>query len=282
MNPAHKTKSLQNTTVHYWEYHADKEPTLLLIHGFRGTHHGLAKLAEHLTDFHLIIPDLPGFGDSEPFSDAPHSLEHYSVFLDAFIHSLQLPAQPIIVGHSFGSIIASHYLAQHPETATKLILINPISSPALKGPRAVMTRLALSYYWLGRKLPARAAKQWLSSPPIVKIMSITMTKTNDDTVARYIHEQHKQHFSSFAHPSVVAEAFHASVNNDVSHVSHALQLPTLLIVGEKDDITSLEKQRLLHDSLPASTLYVISDVGHLINYEKPKEAAEAIQAFLSR
>ncbi len=275
------TLTLSHGTVHYWEYHTDKPRTLVLIHGFRGTHHGLARIAEQLGEYHLIIPDLPGFGASAPFADAPHSLDNYVTFVRDLLDGLQLK-KPIIVGHSFGSIITSHFVMQYPDAAEKLILINPIGAPALQGPRGVMTRLAIGYYWLGRKLPQRAAKRWLGAPPIVKIMSITMAKTKDKETLRYIHDQHKQHFSSFASPQVVAESFRTSVENDVSHVASDIQLPTLLIAGDKDDITTLAKQRELQQKLPNGELHVIDNVGHLIHYETPTEAAEAIRAFLSK
>ena len=167
MNPTHRSAVALGVKIHYWEYHEDKPQTLILIHGFRGTHHGLAKIAEQLSDYHLIIPDLPGFGASEPFNDRPHMLEHYVEAVGELIDTLALDT-PIIVGHSFGSIIASHLVADRPDIAEELILINPIGAPALQGPRGVMTRLAIGYYWLGRKLPARAAKGWLGAPPIVR------------------------------------------------------------------------------------------------------------------
>lgn len=250
-----------------------------MIHGFRGTHHGLAKIAENLPDYRLIVPDLPGFGSSEAFNAMEHSVESYVAFVDEFIEKLQLE-KPIVIGHSFGSIVASHFVATHPDVAEKLILINPIGAPALQGPRGAMTRLAITYYWLGRKLPASAAQSWLGAPPIVKIMSVTMAKTKDKNVRRYIHDQHKQHFSTFASPTVVAESFKASVSNDVSHIASKLTLPTLLIAGSKDDVTSLDKQHELHAAIPSSKLHVIQDVGHLIHYETPKEAALSINEFL--
>jgi pimeloyl-ACP methyl ester carboxylesterase len=272
--------TLPHGTVHYWEYHRDKSPTVVMVHGFRGTHHGLAKIADNLSDFHLIVPDLPGFGASQAFADSEHSVDRYVAFLKQFINELHLKEKPVIVGHSFGSIIASHFVAAHPEMADKLILINPIGAPALEGPRGVMTRLAIAYYWLGRKLPTRAAKSWLGAPPIVKVMSVTMAKTTDKELKKYIHDQHRQHFSTFASPDVVAESFKASVSNDVSHVAHKLTLPTLLIAGHQDDITPLDKQHQLHKNIPTSQLHVIDNVGHLIHYEKPTEAADVIRRFL--
>ncbi len=281
MTSVEKTLSLTHGNIQYWEHHPEKQPTLVLVHGFRGTHHGLARIADQLPEYRLIIPDLPGFGASSPLTDT-HSLDNYVAFLGDFIAALKLPEPPILVGHSFGSIVASHFAATAPHAISKLVLINPIGAPALKGPRSIMTRLAIGYYWLGRKLPARAAHAWLAAPPIVKIMSVTMAKTKDKATRAYIHDQHLQHFSTFASPQVVAESFRASVENDVSHAAERLTMPTLLIAGEKDDITAIDKQYELVEKLPAGSLHVIPDVGHLIHYETSTEAAAAIQAFLTK
>lgn len=278
MTDTQKTVELAHGAVHYWEYNSDKQLTLVMIHGFRGTHHGLAKIVENLSDFRVIVPDLPGFGASLPLANE-HSVDNYVQFVAQFITALKLQ-KPIVVGHSFGSIIASHFAAAHPNMLAKLILINPIAAPALQGPRGVMTRLAIMYYWIGRKLPQGTAKKWLGAPPIVRIMSVAMAKTKDKDLQRFIHDQHQQHFSTFASPDIVAESFKASVTSDVTHVANNLTMPTLLVAGDKDDITAIDKQHELHRRIATSQLYVIDEVGHLIHYEKPAEAAAAIKQFL--
>jgi pimeloyl-ACP methyl ester carboxylesterase len=269
------------STTAYWEFNPSKKPTIVMVHGFRGTHHGLQKIIDNLPDFHIIVPDLPGFGASEPFTHRPHSLDHYTLFLQEFIDSFHFKTPPILLGHSFGSIIASHYAAAWPTTIKKLILVNPIGTPALAGPRSAMTRLAIAYYWLGRTLPSRISKKWLAARPIVKVMSITMAKTKDKSLQAFIHDQHLQYFSTFASPTVVAEAFNASVTNDVREVADKLLMPTLLIAGDQDDITPLKKQQKLAQVIPHATLVALNDVGHLIHYEKPVEAATAIREFLT-
>ena len=52
-------------------------------------------------------------------------------------------------------------------------------------------------------------------------------------------------------------------------------------MADDDDITPLEAQRRLVTLFPDAELSVIEGVGHLIHYEKPVEAAAAIETFLS-
>lgn len=281
MEPKKHLLRFRRTDTYYWEYGNPKGPVIVMVHGFRGTHHGLEKIVEHLPGYHLIVPDLPGFGESEPL-DTEHNLDQYIDFVRVLLGSLDLKKPPILLGHSFGSIVASHYASRYAKTISKLVLINPIGAPALKGPRGVMTRLAIGYYLLGRVLPGKMSKAWLSTPAIVKVMSVTMAKSKDKDMRKFIHDQHLQHFSTFANPKVVDQAFKASVRHDVRQVAPIITTPTLLVAGELDDITSLEKQKQLHAALPDGSLVVISSVGHLIHYETPKEAAVAIDAFLSR
>jgi pimeloyl-ACP methyl ester carboxylesterase len=268
------------TTTNYWEYNPDKPTTLILIHGFRGTHHGLLKIAEQLPEYRLIIPDLPGFGVSEALLSG-HSIDDYVEWLYHFRQIVD-PSTPssYIVGHSFGSIIVSHYGALNPSTVNKLTLINPIGAPALEGEQRLLTQLAILYYWLGRKLPARAARAWISLKPITKVTSITMRKTKDREVRKFIDEQHYTHFSTFANPTQLSEAFKTSVSHDVSQVADHLTMPTLMIVGEKDDITALTKQHELHAKLSDGELVIIPDVGHLTHYETPGQVANAIRNFI--
>ncbi|MEI7539256.1 MAG: alpha/beta hydrolase [Candidatus Saccharibacteria bacterium] len=264
----------------YWVYNDNpKLPVIIMIHGFRGTHHGLELIAEQLDKYRIIIPDLPGFGETEPLT-SDHSLGSYVNWLNDFIVGLNLTELPILLGHSFGSIIASGYTSKYPNTIAKLVLVNPIGAPALEGPRAIMTQLAILYYWLGYKLPEPIAAKWLSSKTVVQIMSTVMTKTRDKDTKKYINHQHLEHFSSFTNRKVVSEAFQASVQNNVRTAASDITVPTLLIAGDRDDITPLSKQRELVTLFPNAKLKVIKNVGHLTHYETPDQVASAIKKFI--
>lgn len=56
--------------------------------------------------------------------------------------------------------------------------------------------------------------------------------------------------------------------------------PTLLVAAQKDDITPIEAERHLATLFPDAELVEIADVGHLIHYETPADAAGAIRRFL--
>lgn len=272
-------KHTLGSTAQYWTYHDQSLPVIVMIHGFRGTHHGLDLIAKALPDLHVVVPDLPGFGEAQPLK-GEHTLDNYVGWLHEFIDGLDLSEPPVLLGHSFGSIITAKYASLYPQTISKLVLVNPIGSPALKGPKAALTQLAILYYTLGRILPARIAHSWLSTKAIVMIMSITMAKTTDKQLRAYIHDQHLQHFSSFASPTIVAEAFATSTKHTVRESAASISSSTLLIAGDRDDITPLAKQQELVRLFPSATLKVIRDVGHLTHYETPDQVAGLISDFI--
>jgi pimeloyl-ACP methyl ester carboxylesterase len=270
------------TSLHegfYKEYNTEKSETIVMIHGFRGTHHGLQKIAEQLPNYHLVVPDIPGFGEGETLSE--YSLEAYVAWLREFMTSLQLSKPPFLLGHSFGSIITSAYAEKYPETIQKLLLVNPIGAPALEGPKAVMTKLAIFYYWLGAKMPRKIAQAWLGATPIVMIMSITMAKTKDRELRKYIHDQHRRYFRNFQSPQSVLESFKTTTNHSVLDSAAHIPVPTLLIAGDKDDVTSLDKQKYLQTVFPHASLHTITGVGHLTHYETPKTVAQLVEAFIA-
>lgn len=251
--------------------------TIILIHGFRGTHHGLELIAKHLGKFNTIIPDLPGFAEGDHL--VRYDLESYVNWLHQFIKRQNLKTPPILLGHSFGSIVCAAYAAKYGETIKKLVLVNPIGAPALEGPRGVMTKLAVFYYWFGTKLPGKLSHTWLASQMVTNIMSKTMTKTKDKSLRAYIDEQHRQYFSLFHTSQSVSEAFSTSVKHSVRDFAKKITKPTLLVVGTKDDITPLTKQKELLKLFPDATIAVIDHVGHLTHYETPDLVASFVSTF---
>jgi pimeloyl-ACP methyl ester carboxylesterase len=276
------TVAVLGSDTRYWEYGDENAATtIVMVHGFRGDHHGLEAVVAQLQGLRIIAPDLPGFGESAPFRSNPHTVAAYAAWLAEFLRLIPVPGRVVVLGHSFGSIIVAAAAATPGSLPTDdLVLVNPIAAPALAGPRGILTRLAVFYYWLGAALPERWGFALLRNRVIVRVMSITMAKTRNRARRRWIHDQHDRYFSAFADRTVVLEAFRASVGSDVSEYADAITIRTLLIAAEKDDITPVAAQMELRARFSDARLHVIPDVGHLIHYEVPEAAAHQLRRFL--
>jgi pimeloyl-ACP methyl ester carboxylesterase len=275
------TVTVLGSATAYWEYGDPGSPTtIIMVHGFRGDHHGLEPVVAGLSGVRVVSPDLPGFGESAPLSGIRHDIDGYGSWLRAFVAALAPAGRIVLLGHSFGSIVVAAAVAGG-LAADDVVLVNPIAAPALAGPRGVLTRLAVFYYWAAAALPERAGFALLRNRVIVRVMSVAMAKTRDTSLRRWIHDQHDRYFSGFADRTVVLEAFRASVGSDVSEYAAAIPQRTLLIAADRDDITPLAAQHRLQRLFPDATLHVIAGVGHLIHYEMPAEAAAALTRFLA-
>lgn len=261
----------------YWQYGDSGGEPLVFIHGFRGDHHGLEGIAREIPAFRVIVPDLPGFGQSEALQQE-HTLPAFGEWLRAFIDSVVGGAPFALVGHSFGSLVVAQAVALG-VTPRTLSLINPISAPALEGPRAILTQLAVAYYRVGAALPERWADLLLKHPAIVRVMSEAMAKTRDRKLRAWIHAQHHEFFSTYTDRKSLLEAFTASVSHTVVDFSESFSMPTQVIAGELDDITPLTEQLRFARQVPGAEFHVIRGSGHLVHYEATVQVAQLLSKF---
>ncbi|MFB9775649.1 alpha/beta fold hydrolase [Brevibacterium otitidis] len=268
---------------------ADRRP-VLLIHGFRGDHHGLSFIAHHLRTRDAYIPDLPGFGQTPPLPGGL-TLAGYLDLLDGLVTAVTSAAgaPPLVIGHSFGSILTANWAArtmsrtdraQTPtaSAAAPLILLNPIVSPALEGTNRILTRAAQAYYWAGQRLPERAGTGLLSSRIIVRLMSEVMAASRDPGLRAFIHDQHRRHFSTFSDRRSLAEAFDVSIRHTVAEAAAALTMPVTIVAGRDDEIAPLPATEAFGGALSDARLVVFDGVGHLTHYERPEQIAALIDA----
>ncbi|MFW0111773.1 alpha/beta fold hydrolase [Rothia sp. CCM 9416] len=262
----------------WWVYGKEDAPPLVLIHGFRGDHHGLELIAQGLEDYCVYIPDLPGFGRSEAIPGAEHTISSYAAWLVDFIE-LTSPSPVHLVGHSFGSIITSYTALVRPQLFTRLTLINPICQPALEGEQKIMTRLAELYYGAGACLPSGLGFALLRSRLVTRLSSEYMMKTQDPELRAFINSQHDAYFGSFASRDAVLQAYRASISATAADFAPSVPLPVQMVVAEKDDLGTLELQEQMAASLQQGRFDLIPEVGHLIHYETPLRAAALIKEF---
>lgn len=272
--------SIDGHLTRYWRYPGSTTdaPVAVLIHGYRGNHHGLEAIAGSLVEYDLLIPDLPGFGESEPLA-GKHTVETYSAWLRVFVAKLA-PSASFVLGHSFGSIVVSAAAATG--LKTPLVLVNPVSNFNSNGLRAMLEGTVRLFYWVGGVLPEGAGTAALKAPAMVRAMSEVLTKTRNPALRGWIHKQHLANFSVFSNRKVATEGYLASIGKGVASFARQITQPVLLILGELDDITSLPDQLRTKPLFPNASSVQIGGVGHLIHYETPEIAAQHIRDFMAR
>lgn len=275
------TVTIDGITTKYWQYHGDKMPTLLMIHGYRGTHRGFEQIIDELPEYNCIVPDLPGFGESAELPAGEHTIEGYARHIAALIEELKL-APVMIVGHSMGSIVVAELAKLRPDLLELIVLINPIAAHPLKGASGVVVQPSILLHWLGGKvLPARLGRKLLDSKAVLLVGSVLMAKTRDRTLRREIHSEHLTYMTSYASPAMLYESYLASLSGTVTDRAPHITIPTLLIAGDKDDLAPPATQQRLLTQLKNAELVILDKVGHLVHYETPGEAAEAIDHFIA-
>lgn len=269
--------TIAGADTRWWEYGpADALGTILAVHGYRGDHHGIEPVIAQLPEFHIVNPDLPGYGDSGAFPGR-HTLTAYVDWLLEFAE--RFPRPLTILGHSFGSIVAAAAL-ERGLAPDRVVLMNPIAGPALRGSKAVGTLLAASWYRLAGVMPERAGRRALEARVMVDGMSALTTKTRDRALRQWIKEEHRRYFNGFATKTSVIEGFDASVSDHVAAHAAAFTMPTLLIAARQDQIASIKAVRRLQQQIPGCELLELDGVGHLIHYERSREAGDAVRAFI--
>jgi pimeloyl-ACP methyl ester carboxylesterase len=277
------TLDVRGTATSVWRYGAaEPRTTVVFLHGFRGDHHGLEPIVASMIaadpGLRVLVPDLPGFGATPPLPAGAHDVDGYAGWTRDLLDLLG--GDVVLAGHSFGSIVASAAVARDATGITSLVLVNPIASLALQGPRVVMRKLTAAYHRVAGAVPLAVGEAMLRNRVVTRIASIAMVTTTDAGLRRWIHAEHDRYFSSFAGRASLLEAFTASVTHAVTAYAPEVKVPVLLVAGELDDLAPPAAQRTLLPLFPDARLALLPGTGHLAHYEQPAAVAAAIVAEL--
>src|SRR5689334_25405900 len=106
-------------------------PPVVLLHGLFVDHSSWdGVIASLCSDFRLIAPDLPGFGESEkpPASRFPYGVDAFSEAICDLYAALEV-GRAAVVGHALGGGVALALAARHPELVSRLVLIDALCYP---------------------------------------------------------------------------------------------------------------------------------------------------------
>ena len=269
------TQAFTDSGVCYWIYGEPSKPAIVMIHGFTGSHEGFQYILKYLPNYQIIIPDLPGFGISQPL-DQPWTVEHLAEATNQFVASLKLKTPPYLLSHSMGGLVAAAMLAQQPKLyEKKTVFISPVATKIGKFEgRTVGAFGGALQYRLGTKIP-RVAKSRKISKVATKLIMTTKDKQMRKTIYAH-HIDNLDYISSIRY----YHRLHVDITKRgaIDYAKELKSFDSLIITGDKDNVTPLKTERQLARAIGAK-MHIIHGVGHLIHYEMAKEAAEAIDDF---
>lgn len=105
-------------------------PAFLLIHGYSDTSRSFQPLLPHLADRRLVLPDLPGHGDSDPL-ERP-SPDRLADDMAALAGALKLLPR-LVLGHSLGSLVALELAARDAFAGQRTVTLAATALPGLEG-----------------------------------------------------------------------------------------------------------------------------------------------------
>jgi pimeloyl-ACP methyl ester carboxylesterase len=122
----YRTAQVGDHKVFYREAGNPTRPALLLLHGFPTSSHMFRDLIPRLADrFHLVAPDLPGFGqtDSPARGQFTYTFDNLAKVISGFITAIGLPRYAIYV-FDYGAPVGFRLALAHPERVTAIISQN--------------------------------------------------------------------------------------------------------------------------------------------------------------
>ena len=256
----------------WWDRGASE--TVLCLHGLGGDHRGLAELADALPGVNIVIPDLPGYGDSAPLASG-HSLVDYADAVADLRRALGL-ANCHLLGHSLGASIALVHAARHGSGLLSLSLLNPVSTAS----NATAT-LGKLYYRIAAALPAPIARFWLASRVAVYVADAFVIKTRDRARRRWILQQDYENYRRASVPAMI-ESFLSYYETPFEEHAAALDMPVLLMTGTRDGIAPVSAVTALASRVQNAKLTVLPNAGHLVPAEEPIQIALLVKDFLAR
>jgi pimeloyl-ACP methyl ester carboxylesterase len=236
--------------------YAGEGPPLILLHGFlcdsRCWRRQLADLSDR---FSVVAWDAPGAGSSSDPPD-PFTITDWAQCLAGFL-DLVGTERAQVLGLSWGGILAREFYRLYPAHVLALILSDTYAG------------------WKG-SLPESACKKRLERCFLESLLP------PEDFVPRWVPEFFTEAASHDLEEemSAVVSDFHplgfrlmakSSADTDTTDLLPNIEVPTLVLWGDDDRLSSMSIAEQLRDAIPNAELAIIANAGHLSNMEQPEE-----------
>ncbi|MGO9138720.1 MAG: alpha/beta fold hydrolase [Syntrophales bacterium] len=244
-----------------------KGETVILLHGFGSNKDSWTAFAKYLKGYHLVIPDVPGFGESSQVPTDRYDVDSQVGRIDRFVQVLKLDKFHM-AGNSLGGAFTATYGAKHPEKILTLALLDTAGAPSPNKSELVVQLENGNNLLLANNTEA-----------FHKLMALVYVKPLPIPTS----------FMKIIAADWIAHAeFNKKIWNDwqpsqftLAPVLPLVQAPVLIIWGDQDKLTDVGGVTFLEKNLKNYRTVIMKDTGHCPMMEKPEETARAYMSFLN-
>ena len=212
--------------------------------------------------FYVICYDTRGHGASSA-PQGPYSIEQLGTDVVHLLDHLNIE-KASFCGISMGGLTGQWLAIHHPERFNHVIVCNTaakIGQEQAWNDRAQLVRVQ------GLKpIAETAASRWFTEPFIRSNTAIVESLSND---------------LGAGSPEGYASCCEALANADVREQLKNITVPTLVVAGQKDPVTTVADAQYIINNVRSSSLFEIN-ASHISNIEQPKAFNQAVQSFLQQ
>ena len=261
-----------------------EKPTLLMLHGGPGFDHSIYRPAYSALAgiAQIVYLDFRGNGRSEDGPREGWNLAQWGDDVQAFCQTLGI-VDPIVLGASFGGMVALAYATRHPTHPSRLILI----STEAAGGSYPERRVELFERFGGPEVGAMARRRFLEdhgNPDQASVAAwirmampyYTRVPRDPDMARRAV--SRPEVLQWFTRPGGESRSFNFFAD------LHRIQCPTLVLGGEDDPMLPIECQADLAAALPGHLVQFerFANCGHGVVPDAPERAMATIRDFISQ
>lgn len=255
-----KQVQISDGTISYLESAAEgKKASILLVHGFGAYKENWLRFARPLSEYHVVVVDLPGHGESFKRQELRYDFDNQVAWLHEFAQKIGLQ-QFHMAGNSMGGGITALYAATYPEQVLSATLIDPagihdyravLQDYLDKGENPLVVQSTADF--------ERLMDFALEQKPFVP-WPITAVAAKRASALKPLHDK------------IFAE-FNAPDGYNFKESISKISAPTLILWGQEDRIINYRNGEVFAGLIKGSRLQVMPGVGHAPMIEVPGQAA---------
>ena len=255
---------IRGNKIAFKDLNQEKQEVILLVHGHPFDHTMWKYQEKALKDFRLLLPDLKGYGASNADFDKIY-IEEQALDLALLLDELDIKKVHLI-GLSMGGQIIVEFQRLFPARVKSLIIA--ASTPTAETTESYANRLQVA------ETIQKIGMLTYTQKDIHKYINLAVIRGDSDVYQHLFQMMTRTKVTG----AVASHKGRAERRNNFDYLKN-IELPALVIAGEKDYFFSVEVVEKVAKEIPNAQFELIKDSGHLPNMEKPKHFNELITKF---